>query len=320
MTWTHPIGRKNRCFTPRMVRVSGQSRPPHYTSDMKPQSGRGSRPDPSLDPTDSQPGPARRAPIRSAGRPAAGAAPDTTRQDDAERAPKRAKQAPSLKGKGDQATRQRVIEAAIRCILEQGFYRASSNAIADRAGLSWGVIQYYFGSRESLMLAVLEEGTRRLIDDLSSADLTGQTLNERIEQYITIVERYYADPEYLAFIQVLLNLSHDPRTSAQTRETMTSITATVDAQLDRLGKMVIAGRTAHDRELRGAVFQAIRGFALSEVMLGTLPYDTRSQARHFPTQRRHLTDALTLLIEKETATRPDTGESKPAGARKPRTE
>jgi len=34
------------------------------------------------------------------------------------------------------ATRQRVIEAAILCILEQGFYRASSNAIAERAGYS----------------------------------------------------------------------------------------------------------------------------------------------------------------------------------------
>jgi TetR/AcrR family transcriptional regulator, regulator of cefoperazone and chloramphenicol sensitivity len=62
-------------------------------------------------------------------------------------------------------TRQRVIEAAICTIVEQGFYRASSNAIAERAGLSWGVIQYHFGSRESLMLAVLEEGTTRLVDD-----------------------------------------------------------------------------------------------------------------------------------------------------------
>ena len=259
------------------------------------------------------------APGRAAGRPTGGAGRDAPSLDDSARAPKRAKQAPSLKGKRDQATRNRVIEAAIRCILEQGFYRASSNAIAERAGLSWGVIQYYFGSRESLMLAVLEEGTLRLINDLSSADITGQTLHERIEEYITIVECYYADPEYIAFIQVLLNLSHDPRTSAQTRETMTSITATVEAELDRLGKKVIAGRTAHHRELRGVVFQLIRGFALSEVMLGTLPFDTRSRAREFPTQRRHLAEALCLLIEKETGSDPDGGDSPPPARRKART-
>src|SRR5487761_1710234 len=79
----------------------------------------------------------------------------------------------------DLGTRQKLIDAAIRTILEQGFYRASSNAIADTAGLSWGVIQYYFGSRENLMLSVLEEGTRRLSEDLAKADLSGKTLTER---------------------------------------------------------------------------------------------------------------------------------------------
>src|SRR5215472_10669679 len=78
----------------------------------------------------------------------------------------------------DQGTRLKVVEAAIQCILEQGFYRASSNAIAETAGLSWGVIQYYFGSREGLMLAVLEEGNRRLRDIVSEVNITGDTLAE----------------------------------------------------------------------------------------------------------------------------------------------
>ena len=59
-------------------------------------------------------------------------------------------------GAQDSISRQRVIDAAIACILDQGFYRASSNAIAERAGVTWGVIQYHFGTREALMLAVLE--------------------------------------------------------------------------------------------------------------------------------------------------------------------
>src|SRR3982074_3735077 len=113
----------------------------------------------------------------------------------------------------DQGTRRKLIDAAIQTILEQGFYRASSNAIADTAGLSWGVIQYYFGSRENLMLAVLEEGTHRLSEELARADLTGETLTERFEQYLRVLEGYYGTPDYLAFVQVLLNLSHDPKTS-----------------------------------------------------------------------------------------------------------
>jgi AcrR family transcriptional regulator len=204
----------------------------------------------------------------------------------------------------DNDTRRKVIDAAIRCILEQGFYRASSNAIADRAGLSWGVIQYYFGSRESLMLAVLEEGTRRLVDELATAEITGESLQERVEAYLAIIERYYADPEYLAFVQVLLNLGHDPRTSSQTIETMSRITHAVDVELDRLTKSLLAGSGSHDRKLRGLVFHALRGLALSEVMIGTLPFDTQRQAKDFPEHRRMLARALSLLIEHETSVPP----------------
>src|SRR5215470_15095203 len=79
---------------------------------------------------------------------------------------------PRRKPNGDGDSCQRVLDAAVRCILEQGLYRASSNAIAEQAGLSWGVIQYYFGTREALMLAVLEEGARRLQEAVENATIT----------------------------------------------------------------------------------------------------------------------------------------------------
>jgi AcrR family transcriptional regulator len=199
----------------------------------------------------------------------------------------------------DSATRQRVIDAAIECITDEGFYRASTNAIAERAGLSWGVIQYHFGSRELLMLAVLEEGTRRLVDDLSTADIAGETLTVRIAHYADILTRYYADPQYLAFLQVLLNLRHDPRTSAQTLDTMTAITATVETQLDRLTKSLFKDMAVRQPALRGLVFHVLRGLALSEAMLGALPFDTPQQAKNLPEQRQLAAEALALLLAKE---------------------
>jgi AcrR family transcriptional regulator len=199
----------------------------------------------------------------------------------------------------DSDTRQRVIDSAIKCISEEGFYRASTNVIAERAGLSWGVIQYHFGSRELLMLAVLEEGTHRLVEDLSTADIGGETLTGRIQNYGDILTRYYADPQYLAFVQVLLNLRHDPRTSAQTLETMTKITATVEAQLDRLTKKLFEGMAVRQPALRGLVFHVLRGLALSEAMLGALPFDTPRQVKNIPEQRRLAAEALTMLLERE---------------------
>lgn len=206
---------------------------------------------------------------------------------------------PARKRPRDPDTRLLVVDAAINCILEQGFYRASSNAIAERAGLSWGVIQYYFGSREALMLAVLEEGGLRLFKGLEAASITGDSLAARIEEYIEIIERYYAKPEYLAFTQVLLNLSHDPRTSRKTRETMLDVTEHVNGPLDRLAHELFDGRTKRARELRGLVFHVARGLALSEVMLATLPFDTPPEMRDFGTQRRLLGTALSFLIDRD---------------------
>ena len=197
----------------------------------------------------------------------------------------------------DSVSRQRVIEAAIACILDQGFYRASSNAIAERAGVSWGVIQYHFGTREALMLAVLEEGTRRLNEVLLTAEITGDTVTERVAQYMDILVKYYGSVDYLAFTQVLVNLTHDPRTSQQTRETMARIGESANPELRRLQRKVLAGTGIRRPAVRSLLFHALRGLALSHVMLETLP-DQISEPRQFPEQqRRLLAEALGMLIE-----------------------
>jgi TetR/AcrR family transcriptional regulator, regulator of cefoperazone and chloramphenicol sensitivity len=196
----------------------------------------------------------------------------------------------------DNISRQRVIEAAVQCILDQGFYRASSNAIAERAGVSWGVIQYYFGSREALMLAVLEEGTRQLSEIVRTAEITGATVTERIAQYMDILASYYGSPEYLAYSQVLINLAPDPRTSEQTRETMARIDKSASPELDRLLRKVLAGTGIRRPAVRSLLFHALRGLVLSHVMLETLP-DRKDESRQFPQQRRLLAEALGLLIE-----------------------
>src|ERR1700722_20361966 len=91
----------------------------------------------------------------------------------------------------DLATRERVIRATITCILERGYYRASTNEIARTAGVSWGVIQHYFGTRERLMLAVLQEGARDFEEAVGDAKVVGTTAGERITQLIDILSSHY---------------------------------------------------------------------------------------------------------------------------------
>jgi AcrR family transcriptional regulator len=196
-------------------------------------------------------------------------------------------------------SRQRFVEAAIRCILERGFYRASSNAIAQTAGLSWGVIQYHFGTREALMMAVLEEGHRRLLQLLTDADITADTMPERLEQYFDVLQGYYGQEDYLAFIQVLLNLSHDPDTSEETLETMSTWRSAINTQMQRLTRQLFAGTAVREGTLTSFPFNVLRGMALSEVMMRTVPYDAQLLLRQHSNMRPLLAHSVSLLLESE---------------------
>ena len=66
-------------------------------------------------------------------------------------------------------TRALVIDETIRCIREEGFAAASTRHIIDRAGVSWGVIQYYFGDRDGLLTAVIEHAITTLTASLNQS-------------------------------------------------------------------------------------------------------------------------------------------------------
>ena len=64
------------------------------------------------------------------------------------------------------ATRQSLVEAAIRQLMPQGYAGATVRNIARESGLSPGAVQYHFKSKEDIALAALthlfEEVAQRL--------------------------------------------------------------------------------------------------------------------------------------------------------------
>ena len=207
--------------------------------------------------------------------------------------------------RGDLDTRDRVIQAAVQCIIELGFYRGSStNEIARRAGVTWGVIQWYFGNREGLMLAVLEEGASHMVATVEAADIDGPTVVERMSQLIDVFSAHYARPEYLASLQVLLNMDHDPRTSAEVRRTMLEVAERSNAHVRRLLRQAL-GPAATKSDLATTIFLVIRGFAFSQQLLDSMAYDTVAPKRdRGPRHRRLLAQILAPYIEMAAASAP----------------
>jgi AcrR family transcriptional regulator len=167
---------------------------------------------------------------------------------------------------GDSATRTRVLEAAVACILERGFYRASSNEIARRAGVTWGVIQHHFGTREELLLAVLRDDYGRFIERLADAEIKGETTAERLASLADLVWSYYGRPEYMATMQIQLNLSRDPQCVQATIDAMNELQESLRDEWARLASQSAAGGEPLPAPLARSVLRVFRGMALGEAI------------------------------------------------------
>lgn len=68
-----------------------------------------------------------------------------------------------------EASRQRIVDAAISVFSEFGFHGGSTREIARRAGVNQGLITYYYRSKESLWEAAAEDIFRELRSRLGPA-------------------------------------------------------------------------------------------------------------------------------------------------------
>jgi AcrR family transcriptional regulator len=72
------------------------------------------------------------------------------------------------------AAEEALLDAAERLLVGVGYARISTRRLADEAGVNHGLVHYYFGSNENLLVRALERFTERLIArqrDLYAADL-----------------------------------------------------------------------------------------------------------------------------------------------------
>lgn len=112
-----------------------------------------------------------------------------------------------------EATRRKVIQAAIDCIFRDGFHAAHTNRIAEEAGVSWGVLQYHFGDKDGLLQAVIDHIFDDFAATLEATTLEADDLQQRVRQLIDVVWRLVSKKEYRVSIAILRNAGKDNASS-----------------------------------------------------------------------------------------------------------
>lgn len=100
-----------------------------------------------------------------------------------------------------QRTRQRILGAAQEEFSRYGLGGARVDRIAERAGANKRMLYYYFGDKEDLFLAVLEESYAQIRSAERALDLEHRDPREAVKRLVQFTWRYYLEhPEFMTLL------------------------------------------------------------------------------------------------------------------------
>lgn len=106
------------------------------------------------------------------------------------------------------ASRQAVIDAVIELISNHGFSSVTTANIAEQAGVSWGVLQYHFGSKREIFQAVLGSANPAFFQEINDIPLDTSDPDDLIRVAIDKLWKYNSSPTFRAAMEIVLNHAH----------------------------------------------------------------------------------------------------------------
>ena len=107
------------------------------------------------------------------------------------------------------ATRQRLLEAAVDCLAELGWARATVGVVAERAGVSRGAAQHHFPTREALFTAALEYMAAERIAEVRRCGAVLPAGARHTEAVVEMLVGVYVGPLFRAAAQVWVQAAAD---------------------------------------------------------------------------------------------------------------
>src|SRR5207237_3369389 len=86
---------------------------------------------------------------------------------------------PVMAAAGDK--RRQILSAAVRVFAAQGYEATRVGDVAKEAGVAYGLVYHYFGSKEAVLEAVFRDQWGRLLAAVALAEETGKTAPEQLE-------------------------------------------------------------------------------------------------------------------------------------------
>ncbi len=120
---------------------------------------------------------------------------------------------PAKRGRSSKATRNMILNAALKEFAEQGYDGATTASIARRVGVTQPLVHYHFGSKEALWRATVDEIFARLFDQVESSETHVEGMGPAAT-FVTLTYRFIdfavANPEFARLVNNE-GVVHSPR-------------------------------------------------------------------------------------------------------------
>ena len=141
------------------------------------------------------------------------------------------------KPKAPEANRARIVRAAIDEFAARGFKGASMDAIADRTDTTRALINYYFGSKEKVYLAVLEHVYSEIRQAEGLLDLDHLDPTAAIRRIVEFTFTYYLEHE--GFVRLVVAENQARGRHFRKSKTMRSLNRPI---IERLAGVIARGQ------------------------------------------------------------------------------
>jgi AcrR family transcriptional regulator len=183
-------------------------------------------------------------------------------------------------------TRQALLDATIRCLVEEGYANTTTARVAELAGVSRGAHLHHFQTRSALVAAAVEHLRIRRAEELMAAADALPSGPERVTQALDLLWRSYTSPLF----QGALDLWSAGRTDADLRSHLVKIEREFDRQTMELARRLFpqAAERPDFENLIELAASTIRGLTL----LDTLHAGRERSRRQWPFCRARLAAML----------------------------
>jgi TetR/AcrR family transcriptional regulator, fatty acid metabolism regulator protein len=99
--------------------------------------------------------------------------------------------------------RRMILDAAVRVFARQGFHTCRVSDIADEAGVAYGLVYHYFGSKDEVLSTLFLERWNVMLEAIRETDAGSEPAREKLRHIASfIIESYRHDPDLMKVIIV----------------------------------------------------------------------------------------------------------------------